>query len=338
MTFSEKYSKILSVVQEDIDKINLLDGIDIQEPLKSSLLNILNAPSKHIRPLVSFLYLKASGIEIDENQIEYQTAIELVHNASLIHDDIIDESDMRRTVSTINSEFDSKLAVIAGDYLLSVAMKKVINLGIPKLVDMFCETLKYMTLGEISQYFDKFKVPSIERYIEKSEQKTAKLFETALEGAILINRHSEALAEESQNIMGSFALLRMTYSDSICQSFAKNFGIAFQIRDDLINCLTSKSDITEGVYTAPVIFSRCHCEGVKRPSQSYNNEITTSKTLFSPRNDECVSDVNITDIGIENTKTLLNNYVETAHQSLLKLEDNVYRQKLIELLGLLRDE
>lgn len=333
MTFSEKYSKILSVVQEDIDKINLLDGIDIQEPLKSSLLNILNAPSKHIRPLVSFLYLKASGFEIDENQIEYQTAIELVHNASLIHDDIIDESDVRRTVSTINSEFDSKLAVITGDYLLSVAMKKVINLGIPKLVDMFCETLKYMTLGEISQYFDKFKVPSIERYIEKSEQKTAKLFETALEGAILINRHSEA---------DKFEILRFAQNDSLAEdshkSFAKNFGIAFQIRDDLINCLTSKSDITEGVYTAPVIFSRCHCEGVKRPSQSYNNEITTSKTLFSPRNDECVSDVNITDIGIENTKTLLNNYVETAHQSLLKLEDNVYRQKLIELLGLLRDE
>ena len=285
MAFNKKYSEILSVVQEYIDRINLLDGIDIQEPLKSSLLNILNAPSKHIRPLTSFLYLKASGFEIDENQIEYQTAIELVHNASLIHDDIIDESDVRRTVSTINSDFDSKLAVIAGDYLLSVAMKKVIGMGIPKLVDIFCETLKYMTLGEISQYFDKFKVSSIEKYIEKSEQKTAKLFETALEGAILIVPSPSRV--------------------EAARCFAKNFGIAFQIRDDLINCLTSKSDIADGIYTAPVILS---------------------------------GDIGVTEAGIEKTKTLLNNYIDAARQALLKLEDNIYRQKLIELLGLLRDE
>ncbi len=305
MTFTEKYSKILDIVRVDIDKINLLDGIDIQEPLKTKLLEILNAPSKHIRPLVSFLYLRALGAEIDEKQIQYQTAIELVHNASLIHDDVIDGGSVRRAMKTLNFEFDNKLAVIAGDYLLSVAMKKVINIGVSELVDMFCKTLKEMTKGEISQYFEKYKIPTIEQYIEKSEQKTAKLFETALIGANLINRHSESLADESQNIMGSFALLRMTNSDNICQSFAKNFGIAFQIRDDLINCLTSKSDINDGIYTAPVIFS---------------------------------CGTNITNSGIEKTKSLLNNYLDTARQSLLKLEDNVYRQKLIELLGLLRNE
>lgn len=313
MTFTEKYSKILDIVRDDIEKIDLLDSIDIQEPLRSELCAILNAPSKHIRAFVSFLYLKASGCEINEKQVEYQTAIELVHNASLIHDDVIDNSAKRRNCKTLNNTFDSKLAVIAGDYLLAAAMKKVINIGIPKLVDMFCETLKNMTFGEINQYFDKFKVPRIEKYIEKSEQKTAKLFETAMAGAILIAAKESSLIREDT---GGYQAKQYTTNFSPViegvKIFAKNFGIAFQIRDDLINCLTSKSDIKDGIYTAPVIFSE--------------------------RNDEYVTDVNITDTGIEKTKILLNNYLNTARDSLQNIEDNRYKLALSELVELFRNE
>ena len=285
MTFTEKYSKILDIVKPDIDKINLVEEIYIQEPLKSKLSNILGAPSKHIRALVSFLYLRAINSDIDEKQIKYQTAIELVHNASLIHDDVIDKSFERRGVKTLNFEFDSKLAVIAGDYLLSIAMQKVLDLNIPELSKLFCKTLEEMTKGEISQYYNKNRSPTIEKYITKSEQKTAKLFETALAGAMIISCHSDALSSN--------------------KTFAKNFGIAFQIRDDLINCKTTKSDIKEGIYTAPVIYS---------------------------------GGVNITDDAIEKTKSLLNNYLEQAQNVLKDIEDNKYRVALIELLGLLKYE
>lgn len=285
MSFNEKYSKIFDIVKCDIEKINLLEGIEVTEPLKSKLLSILNAPSKHIRPLVAFLYLKALNIKIDEAQIKYQTAIELVHNASLIHDDIIDESLERRGVETINSEFGNHLGVIAGDYLLSNALKRVVEIGNLQLIDMFRKTLETMTIGEINQYFEKYKIPTIEEYIKKSEQKTAKLFETAVNGALLAAQYS-SLSRQGE-------------------IFAKNFGIAFQIRDDLINCKTTKSDLNEGVYTAPVIFS---------------------------------NGTEISDYGLEKTRDLLNNYLDTAKNALNNLPDSIYKNKLFELIDLFRDE
>ena len=319
MTFTEKYSKILDIVREDIDRINLLDDVNVQEPLKSKLSDILKAPSKHIRALISFLYLKAMGARIDEKQVQYQTAIELVHNASLIHDDVIDNSEIRRTQITLNKEFDSKLAVIAGDYLLAIAMQKVIGIGIPELVDMFCETLKTMTEGEIYQYFEKYKIPSLEQYIKKSEQKTAALFETALGGALLIAGKKSSITRGLSNFhcsplhptplpQGEGAVVDELASRTNAgegTEFAQNFGIAFQIRDDLKNCLTSKTDINDGVYTAPVIFSD-------------KKEITND--------------------GIEKTKVLLNNYLDKARKTLDNIEENEYKSALLELLELLKDE
>ena len=277
----QNYSKIINTVSEYIEKIDLSEDIDIKEPLKSKLFEILKAPSKRIRPLISFLYLKALGIEIDKKQIVFQSAIELVHNASLIHDDVIDKSVIRRNTKTINEVFDNNLAVISGDYLLAIAMKKVLSLNVLGLCELFCDTLKIMVKGEVNQYFDKNKIPSINDYIIKSEQKTAKLFQTAISGALMI---------------ASFEYK---------SEFGKNFGIAFQIRDDLINCKTSKSDINEGIYTAPVIFSG----GTK-----------------------------ISDDGIEKTKILLNNYLNAAQKSLDNLEDSKYKGALIDLIGMLRDE
>ncbi len=259
----------------------MTDGVVVQEPLKSKLFELLNAPSKHIRPLVSFLYLKALGEKVDDAQVLYQSAIELVHNASLIHDDVIDDSKVRRSLPTLNSQLGNKLAVMTGDYLLSRAMQKVLDIGNLELVRLFSDTLEVMSSGEISQHFGKFQIPTIEEYIKKSEQKTAKLFETAICGSLLVAKSN---------------------NDGL--DFAKNFGIAFQIRDDLINCKTTNTDISDGIYTAPVIFS---------------------------------GDTKVTSDAIEKTKSLLNNYIDEALKCLSKIDENEYKLALVELLELMRD-
>ena len=284
MNFQEKYSKILDTVKYEIEEVctNLTSEINIQEPLKTNLLKILNAPSKHIRPLISFLYLKALGLNIDEKQIIFQTAIELVHNASLIHDDIIDESEIRRNTKTINSEFDNKLAVISGDYILSIALNYIAKLNSIKIVEMFSDTLSCMTNGEINQQFSKYQIPTIENYIKKTEQKTAKLFETAICGSLILANSNEKASD-----------------------FAKNFGIAFQIRDDIINIKTTKTDIKDGIYTAPIIYTG--------NIENYQN-------------------------GIEKSHTLLNNYIDNAYQAINHIEENKYKIAIIELLGLLKNE
>ena len=284
MTFQDKYLHILNEVKEEVEQIKaeITEDINIREPLKSKLFELMTAPSKHIRAVVSFLYLKAAGQNIDDRQVSLQSAVELVHNASLIHDDIIDESKERRSLKTINAEFENKLAVISGDYLLSIALKKICNLNSIKLIEMFAQTLDEMCKGEVSQYFNKFEIPALEDYLTKTEQKTAKLFETAICGAMLLSN-----------------------SDINPKEFAINFGTAFQIRNDLINLNTTKTDIKEGIYTAPVIYSQ---------------------------------NINSPDKGIEKTKLLLNNYIEKAEHSLEILNNSKYKSTLTELLELLKYE
>ena len=284
MSFSENYEKILGLVRVEIDKVqsSIISDIKVCKPLNAELNKLLSSPSKHIRPLVSFLYLKASGFEIDENQIKYQSAIEAAHNASLIHDDIIDESDTRRNCDTLNKTFSNQLAVISGDYLLSLALQKVLDIGINELSVMFCKAVQNMTIGEINQYFGKFNIPTLADYIDKSEKKTAELFKTAVSGSMLIAKSKDSGLD-----------------------FAKNFGIAFQIRDDLINCKMSQSDIKEGIYTAPVIFS---------------------------------DSAEITQDGIEKTQSLLNNYLDNALKDIDHLPENIYKSGLTELVRILRNE
>lgn len=285
MAFIEQYSKISGLIQEDIDKVseNVLKEINLLEPLNTPLRKILTSPSKHIRAVAAFLYLKANNQEITPRQIELQSAVELIHNASLIHDDIIDESDTRRNTPTINSEFDSKLAVISGDYLLAAALKKISRLDSFDLLGIFSTVFAQMCTGEISQYFSKYKKVSLDDYIAKSQQKTASLFQSAIEGAAIVsgNINRKAAAD-----------------------FAINFGIAFQIRDDLINFETTRSDINDGIYTAPVILS--------------DNEDFTN--------------------GIEKTRLLLNNYIDKSADIIKNLENSRYKTALIELLELFRHE
>lgn len=282
--FKDEYAKIYKDIEPEIKlvKEELVKKINIEKGLQDKLFKLLQAPSKHIRTVISFLYLKALGLEINEKQIIYQSAIELVHNASLIHDDIIDESKTRRTIKTINHEFGNKLAVITGDFLLSVALKKIRTLKQSEIIDMFAQTLDDMCQGEIQQQFSKFKISTIEKYIKKTELKTAKLFETAICGSLIIAQ-----------------------SDIQAKNFANYFGIAFQIRDDLINIKTSKTDIKDGIYTAPVILS----------GNTENFET-----------------------GIEKTESLLNNYIDKTKKELSVLPENNYKNTLINLVELLKYE
>ncbi len=288
MSFSEKYNKIAVLVGDEIQKlktgiINETENTtDINEYLKS----FLNLPSKHIRSVVCFLYLKALGINVNEKQVTIQTIIELVHNASLIHDDIIDDCAVRRGQKSFNAEKGNHMAVISGDFILSFALKKIADLNSMELLKMFAGTLNNMCTGEITQQHMKFKIPTIDEYIEKTYNKTASLFETALSGAILIEKGS--VNEEAAE-------------------FARNFGISFQIRDDILDIIGNKSgkDIENGIYNAPVIYS---------------------------------SNPDKPDEGIEKAKSLLDNYVRRAKSSLSPLPENKYKFALIELLELINNE
>lgn len=289
MGFSKKYEEIYATVSNHIEDIQniIIESIPNSDKLKFQLENYFQLPSKHIRAVLTLLYLKANAIEISERQLIYQAIIELVHNGSLIHDDVIDSSDKRRGAKSFNANFGEHFSVIAGDYVLSFALKLIIKLNSFEILNIFSETFSKMCQGEISQHFSAYKIPTIEEYIEKSYNKTGALFEAALCGA-------EFLASGKIN-------------DST-KEFAKNFGIAFQIKNDIKNVLSPKnddSDIKNGIYTAPVIYS------------------------------DSLEDLSS---GIEKAKVLLDNYIQKAKSAIEDLPENIYKNSIRELLGLLRDE
>lgn len=287
MNFDSEYKQILSLAEDDIRRVNeeILNTISVAAPLNEELLEFLKAPSKRIRPLLAFLYLRSANIKITDRHYSLLSAIELIHNASLIHDDIIDECGTRRGRTAIHKSFGNKLAVISGDYILAVAMQKVADLNSLMILKSFSETMKKMCIGEINQQFNLFKIPTIEQYIEKSTEKTANLFKTTIETSLIL---SEKDTFEGKN-------------------FGLNFGIAFQIRDDILNVVSCEkfgkpvnNDVECGIYNAPVILA-----GGKENIMS----------------------------GVEKTYILLNNYIDKSKKYLSGLEDSVYKEALIKLTG-----
>lgn len=284
---NKKYQSILEVVKADIERVNanLVFDTGVKPALAHELEKFLQAPSKRIRSLVTILYLRASKMYLLPVHYELFTAVELMHNASLIHDDVIDESKLRRNRKTLNDKFNNQLAVISGDYLLGIALKKLAKINYTNIIEIFAETLQEMCMGEINQYFNRFKKTNLEKYIEKSSEKTASLFDAALKSAVI-------LADE-------------TYTENASE-FALNFGLAFQIRDDILNVLNkdkskNSTDIDDGIYNAPFILS---------------DDLT---------------------VGIEKTKDLLNNYVNCALHCINDFEDSIYKAALRELLELIRN-
>ena len=289
MNFTEKYSNIKEIVSDELYEIenNLTDFYCGSDDLQENLLKIIKAPSKRIRPLLALLYLKMYNAEITYEQIEVQSAVELIHNATLIHDDVVDKSSKRRNTSTLNEVFDNSLAVVTGDFLLSIAIQKLLNIKSCDILKFFSIAIKRMCVGEINQYFNKFKIIEFDEYLDKCKYKTAELFMASL--------------------ISSAQIANLDINNA--KDFAKRFGIAFQIRDDLLNFIDnnpnkpSKNDLEDGIYTAPVIFAK---------------------------------DIKNIDYGIEKTKELLDNYFNRVKKCLDKAPNNEYKKAIIELIDLLK--
>ena len=292
MGFEDKYNKIISVVSEELTTLKTMLNQELRElnsgvgKFDTLMTNYVGAKSKHIRSVLTFLYLKARGIEVDEKQIIFQVIIELIHNASLIHDDVIDGSLTRRNDKSLNANLGNHLSVTGGDFLLSYVLKFIVKLKSFEIVSLLSKTLEKMCKGEIKQYYSKYQIPTIDEYLDKTYAKTGALFNLALSG-------SEILACKEVS--------------DVTENFAKNFGIAFQIRDDIKNVTTAcpDNDIENGIYTAPVI---------------YSGDITNPVA------------------GLAKAKILLDNYVREAEMCLKNLKDSKYKKALVELLELVNNE
>lgn len=295
-----KYKKCFSIISNELSEFEKVLNVNFSNKSFANDLNDFISRSKKIRFLVSILLLKAFDKNIQTKHLENLANVELLHNATLLHDDVLDKAMTRRGKKSFNLSHGDNFAILSGDYLFSEVIEKIIELKSKTLQKMYSDAIKTLITGEIEQNYSKFKILEIEKYIEKTRKKTAALFELAINSSFVLCG-KDCSKDELEQV----------------KEFSKNFGIAFQICDDLKNYkqnTSSQSDIQQGIYTAPVIFEYFLC------TQKNISDIIKSKSL----------------IGIEKTEALINYYFEQALK-IIEMKNNAYSDGLRDLISLIKE-
>ncbi|MBR5698701.1 MAG: polyprenyl synthetase family protein [Prevotella sp.] len=211
--------------------------------LGQALEHIRQRAGKRMRPMLILLTAKCFG-EVNAATQHAAVGLELLHTASLVHDDVVDESSERRGQASVNATYDNKVAVLVGDYILSTALLNVAKTGNQRIVEYLAELGRTLSNGEILQLTNiQNQEISEEVYYQVIKQKTAALFEACAAIGALSAGASEELVEEAKR-------------------FGQNLGIIFQIRDDIFDYYDSAeigkptgNDMAEGKLTLPVIYA-----------------------------------------------------------------------------------
>jgi len=215
---------------------------DVPQELSLPASSILFANGKRLRPVLLLNVCKMLG-RVKKRACYLAAAVELIHTASLIHDDIIDEADMRRGVPSVNTKWGSKIAVLTGDLLVAKAANLVLKWGDSKIFPIIAETVEKMSKGEALELTLRGNKDISEKdYFRVINLKTASLFAAAARiGAIVGGANKE--------------------QERLLYLFGKNLGLAFQITDDILNITSDEeimgkpttSDIKGGNLTLPYI-------------------------------------------------------------------------------------
>ncbi|MEH1909282.1 MAG: solanesyl diphosphate synthase [Nostoc sp.] len=209
--------------------------------------HLFGAGGKRIRPAIVLLISRATMLEQDITPRHRRLAeiTEMIHTASLVHDDVVDESDVRRGVPTVHSLFGNRIAILAGDFLFAQSSWYLANLDNLEVVKLLSEVIMDLATGEIQQGLNRFDASiSIETYLQKSYYKTASLIANSSKAAGLLSEVSRETVEH-------------------LYSYGRHFGIAFQIVDDILDFTSTTdalgkpvgSDLKSGNLTAPVLFA-----------------------------------------------------------------------------------
>ena len=228
----------LVLVEEKID-----EETEHENPLLTSMLkSILNEKGKMVRPTLSLLGGKTGNYNVDA-LVPLAASVELLHTATLVHDDVIDLASTRRGKPSSAMEFNNKNSILIGDYLFATAASFIAETNNVRVISLFSRTLRSIVAGELAQNAAAFELnTSMEDYFDKIIGKTASLFSTAVEGGGIVSDCAEA--------------------ETLClRRYGLNLGIAFQIIDDILDFKGSEdkigkpvgNDLMQGIITLPII-------------------------------------------------------------------------------------
>nr|AYR05860.1 prenyl transferase [Lithothamnion sp.] len=241
---------MFSQIEIDLQRLNsnLKKMVGPRHPiLHAAAEHLFQAGGKRIRPIIIFLVAKAtsSDKQLKNEHKRLAEITEIIHTASLLHDDVIDECNIRRGLGTVNSKFNNKVAILAGDFLFAQSSWYLANLNDLDVVKIISKVITDFAEGEVTQGLTNFDVStSINDYINKSFYKTASLIASSCKASTILS----CADIDTQNTF---------------YNYGKHIGLAFQIVDDILD-ITGKSeklgkpaglDLKNGNLTSPLLFA-----------------------------------------------------------------------------------
>jgi len=313
--------QILQLIKPEMTQVNHF----IEKQLYSDvvLINqisqyIIHSGGKRLRPILHLLCSKAISTEasdIDAKAIKLAAVIEFIHTATLLHDDVVDESELRRGKETANELWGNAASVLVGDFLYSRAFEIMVSLNSMRVMEVMSHSTNTIAEGEVLQLLNCHDASTDEaRYLQVIHCKTAKLFESSSQLAAI-------LAQTDQNIEDAMA------------KFGMHLGTAFQIIDDVLDYSSTKEemgknigdDLSEGKPTLPLIYAMNH--GNAEQSELIKNAIESGGL---DQIQEISAAINATG-ALDYARNIAKNEAQQAINQLSCLPDSEYKKALIAL-------
>ena len=295
------------------------------EVIKDAILHSIKAGGKRLRAsfiVMSHLLVYEEDVDLEtsihtiDNLISYSACVELLHSASLIIDDIVDSSDMRRGVKSVNAQWGNKIAVITGSFILSALSYELAKIGNTEVIKRFSNTAKIMSEGEATEItLSHNPDATIEDYLEIVKSKTAELFSLCCSIPSILKKD-----EKNVDIMGKIGL---------------DIGIAFQIKDDILDFESDSSlgkpllkDVKEGKVTIPLILS------LKKKSSDDIKNIFSNSQNISEKDIEFICNFVKETGGLESAYKLANEYISKVERAVsINFKNSRFKNDFLELVN-----
>lgn len=314
------YKQIRAVVEADFEAVNqtIIDQLHSNVGLVESIGHyIIDAGGKRMRPVLVLLSANACGVT-GSKHVSLAAVIEFIHTATLLHDDVVDMSSMRRGKPTANEQWSNPSSVLVGDFIYSRAFQVLVDIGSMDIMRIMADTTNRIAEGEVLQLINQHNVAATEEsYLRVIRDKTAILFSAAAEcGAIIANASKE--------------------QQSILREVGMHIGMAFQLVDDVLDYVGDAEsmgknvgdDLAEGKPTLPLIHAM-------RTAPAADAELVRKSIQKGTQDDlQAVVEIVKASGSLDYTTALAQQEVQKACELLAKLPESPFRRALEDMAHL----
>lgn len=299
------YPKLKKELQKTLDLMSSSISLPNKE-IENTIIEMFHSGGKLLRPAYLLLFSKLGKQPDSKKSIALAAAMETLHTATLIHDDIIDEADVRRGVTTLQTKFDKDVAVYSGDYLFIVCFKLLVQYTDSfRSIKLNTASMEKVLLGELGQMDTRYHMDiTVDEYIQNISGKTAELFALSCFLGYFENGGSKRVAAD-------------------CREIGKSIGLAFQIVDDILDYSQDEvsigkpvlEDVKQGVYSLPLICAL-------KENKEFFEPLLSKKELMTDEDSLKVHEGVVQFKGVEKAYELADFYTEEALRLIQTLPNN----------------